>query len=407
MIILVHYGEIALKGKNRKYFENLLVENIKKAFLREKINVKIKKTNSQIIINITDFDKNSDKINLEEKIKTILENIPGIYDFSFVKQIAYKEKEDEHKKILEELKKIIVEELKQKYNVEERKKLTVSVNTKRSEKSFKIKSPEINAIIGEELYNNGFKINIKNSDIKIYIRILKDKILYYYEKYKGIGGLPLKQGKVLCLLSGGIDSCVAPYYIIRRGLKVDFLHFHTFKENKKVLDTKIKKIIKVFNKYQFESKLYLLPYHEYQLSTIGKFDYKYDLVLFKNFMLRIAEKLLLEKGYDAIITGDNLGQVASQTIENLKSSSYNVKSLILRPLIGFDKEQIIEKAKSIKTYDYAIEEYKDCCSIISKKPHTKVSIEKLKEIMNKIDYEKIVEDNYNLIEEYKIKEYEY
>ncbi len=407
MFVLVHYGEIALKGKNRKFFENMLVENIKKSFLRENINIKVERINSQIFIRILE-EKEEKNVDFKQKVKLILENIPGIYDFSFVKIVERKKDDLEtlkvlKKRIVEDLKTILEEKNKNKnINV-----FTVSVNTKRSDKSFTIKSPEVNAIIGEELYNNNFKIDIKNSEVKVYVRILKDKILYYYEKYKGIKGLPLKQGKVLCLLSGGIDSSVAPYYIIRRGLKVDFLHFHTFKSNEEVLNTKIKKIIKKFNKYQYESKLFLLPYHEYQLSTYEKIPYKYDLVVFKNFMLKIAEKIAEEKGYDAILTGDNLGQVASQTIENIKSTSYNVNTIILRPLIGFDKEEIIEKAKIIGTYDYAIEEYKDCCSIISKKPHTKVKVEKLKTILEKIDYEKLIEESYNLIEEFKIKEYEY
>ncbi len=398
MLILVHYGEIALKGKNRKFFENMLVENIKKAFKRINLDLKVKKVNSQLLLKIEKEEKERDKIIL------ILKNIPGIYDFSFVKKIERK-KNSSDKKVLEELRKKIIEELKEKYK--DKETLTFSIITKRSDKSFTIKSPEVNSYIGEELYNNNFKIDIKNSKIKIYIRILKDEILYYYEKYYGMKGLPLKQGKVLCLLSGGIDSSVAPYYIIRRGVKVDFLHFHTFKENSLVLNTKIKSIIKIFNKYQFESKLYLIPYHEYQLSTFNKIPERYDLVVFKNFMLKIAEKIALEKGYDAIITGDNLGQVASQTLENIRSTSFNIRHTILRPLIGFDKEEIIKKAKEINSYKYAIEDYKDCCSIISKKPHTRVKVEKIKEIIEKIDYKKLIEDNYKLLEEYTIKEYEY
>ncbi len=408
MFVLVHYGEIVLKGKNRKFFESMLVENIKKSFLRENISIKVEKVNSQILLyikkgSIGSIKEREENKSLEEKVKLVLKNIPGIYDFSFVKIIERKNNDLETLNIL---KNNIISILKSKF-YENYKDYTFSINTKRSDKSFTIKSPEVNAIIGEELYNNNFKINIKNADVKIYVRIIKDKILYYFEKHKGIGGLPLKQGKVLCLLSGGIDSSVAPYYIIRRGLKVDFLHFHTFKENKEVLDTKIKSIIKKFNKYQYESKLFLIPYHEYQLSTYEKIPYKYDLVVFKNFMLKIAEKIVKEKGYDAILTGDNLGQVASQTIENIKSTSYNVKEIILRPLIGFDKEEIILKAKEINTYEDAIKEYKDCCSIISKKPHTKVKIEKLKSILEKIDYDKIIEENYKLLEEYIIKEYEY
>jgi thiamine biosynthesis protein ThiI len=210
-------------------------------------------------------------------------------------------------------------------------------------------------------------------------------------------------GKILCLLSGGIDSPVATFLMMKRGCTVDFLHFHTFRTNSDVLKTKINRLVDILNNYQDESKLYLIPYSGYEIFSQNKLWEKYDLIAFKYYMIKLAEKFALEKYYDAIITGDNLGQVASQTIENLKISSVDLKIPLFRPLITYDKQEIIDLAKKIGTYEMSIEKYKDCCSILSKNPSTRTSQEKFTEIMKNFDLDFLIEKSLKEIEKFDVK----
>ena len=354
MKALIHYAEIALKKKNRSYFENILINNIKNTL---KSNLKkVEKDHKRIILTLK---KEDNKLN----------NIFGIKNYSYIKEINPNTAE-----IIKESLKLI------------KKEKEISIQIKRSDKSFPLTSIELSKKIGTQLTKKKKKINFSNPEITIYIEITRNKTYLYTKKIKSLGGLPVSStGKVLCLFSGGIDSAVAPYLAMKRGCKVDYLHIHTSKNNN-LSKTKIPKIIKKLNKYQLNSKLILIPYHNFQLGTIGKIDQNLDLVIFKNFILKLAESF----NYQAILTGDNLAQVASQTLENLSSTQFNVKKLILSPLLTYDKEEIINLAKEIDTFNLAIEEYKDCCSIISKKPLTKVSITKLEKTLTKINMEEII-----------------
>ncbi|MBI4918854.1 7-cyano-7-deazaguanine synthase, partial [archaeon] len=232
---------------------------------------------------------------------------------------------------------------------------------------------------------------------KIFIELTK-KAYIYTEKIQAHGGLPVgSSGKVICLLSGGIDSPVAAWLAMRRGCKVDFLHFHTFQENKQVLGTKIENLVKKLNEYQGRSRLFLIPYHIYQFESLNTNE-RIDLVLFKNFILRMAQEIAIKEDYKAIITGDNLGQVASQTLQNLQATSYCVNTLILRPVITYTKDEIIKLAQEIGVYEESIKEYKDCCSILSKKPLTRASIEQVESALGKIDIKEITNKSLEKLE---------
>src|SRR3989344_5851928 len=338
MKVLVHYNEIGLKGRNRAYFENSLINNIRKKI---KFN-NLKKEEKRVI-----FDTNED-IN-------ILKDVFGISHFSIVEEV-----ENKVDKILDK---------------------------------------------AESLMGDAKRLGLKTnrSDKKVYIEITNKNAYIYSEKIKGLGGLPIGvSGKVLLLFSGGIDSALAAFLLMKRGCKVDFLHFHALRNNNEVMDSKIINILNILKKYQEEIKLYLVPYHNYQLSVMEKFDDKLDVVMFRNFILMFGQLIAKKKKYKGIGTGDNLGQVASQTLDNLNAAGYRVTLPILRPLLTFDKQEIIDLAKKIGTYEESIKIYKDCCSIISKKASTSVKIKSVEENLEKIDFDKIIEKSLEEMEIRKI-----
>ena len=379
--VLIHHAEIGLKKGNFSFFEKKLVENIKKS--AEKNKIKLNEIIRQEKRIIADFDAK------QEKVSELLKKVFGIKNFSFVYEVE---------KDISKLKKE-VENILKKFKIKK-----IAFETKRSDKAFSLNSVEINKEFGEISNKLGLKVDYKNFEEKIFTEVTSKKIFVYTEKIPGLGGLPVgTSGRVLVLLSGGIDSPVASWLMMKRGCKVDFLHFHTFKNNKQGFDSKIKTLVEKLNEYQRKSKLYLVPYSTYEILTQGEVLQKYDLVLFKYFMLKFAEKFAIENNYDAIVLGDNLGQVASQTIENLRATSFGISTLIFRPLLTYDKQEIIDLSKKIGTYEMSIKKYKDCCSILSKKPSTKTKLEFFENILKKVDVDEIVNKSLKELEEYEIK----
>ena len=385
MKALIHHAEIGLKKGNFAFFEKKLVENIKKSAYNHKIKInRITRHEKRII---ADFSSSNKK-----KVSNVLSNVFGIKYFSFVYEvdINIKELEKEVEKILKQFKK--------------NKTKKIAFQAKRSDKSFPLTSVEINAKLGEISYDLGLKVDYKNFEKKIFIEITRKKIYIYTDKINGLGGLPIgTSGRVLVLFSGGIDSPVASWLIMKRGCTVDFLHFHAFKNNKQAFNSKIKILAEKLNQYQNKSKLYLVPYSTYSIFTQGEIQGKYDLVLFKYFMLKFAERFAEKNNYDAIVLGDNLGQVASQTIENIKASSFGIQEMIFRPLLTYDKQEIVDLSKKIGTYDLSIEKYKDCCSILSKKPSTKTKIEKFEKVLKDVNIEEIIDKSMKELEVFDIK----
>ncbi len=370
MFVLVHHSEIILKGKNRGFFENILVRNIQNHFGE----IKIKKDMGRILCTV------DDKTDINE-----FKKIFGIKDFAKVEIV-------DRNKLFEK-----VEEILKGLSVK-----TLSPEVRRSDKSFPLTSIEVSKKIGEIANKLGIKIDFKNAEKKLNVQITEKNVYVFPERQQAYGGLPVgTSGKVLCLLSGGIDSPVAAWMAMKRGCHVDFLHIHTYRENKEVLGTKIEALAKKLNEYQGNSKLYLVPYHNYQFESLSSNE-RIDLVLFKNFILRLAQEVVQKENYGAIITGDSIGQVASQTMQNLQSTSYGINSLVLRPVICFNKDEIIDLAQEIGVYEESIKEYKDCCSIIAKRPLTRASTEQVKKGNEEIDMNRIVAESMKSLEEVKI-----
>jgi tRNA uracil 4-sulfurtransferase len=387
MVVIIHHNEIILKGRNRSYFEKKLIENIKRAFLQEKIEVvSVKRDEARIICNI------QDETNHVELIKKALMTVFGIKNFAIAVKIP---------KNIDAIKtqaRIYLEILKNQ-NITKIRPIT-----KRSDKSFPLNSPEINAQIGEIANELGIKVQYKPTIEEIYTEVTTKSIYMFISRMNGLGGLPQgTAGKVLCLHSGGIDSPVSAYLMMKRGCQVDYLHFHSLRENKEVISSKIAAQVKILNKYQDPGILFTIPYHTYQLKVLGNINEKYEVVIFRNFMILLAQKLAHKLGYKALIMGDSVGQVASQTLENIAAANINVEIPILRPLISFDKQEIIDIAKKISTYEESIKKYKDCCSIIARKPATRISLDQIEKELGAIDMNKIIDESFDEMDEFLIK----
>lgn len=353
---IIRYSEIGLKGKNRPYFERALLSSIKRSLNYFNIEFsKITRIRGRIILHSKD-----------NKAKDALKKVFGIASFSEAIECPLK---------IEEIKKEVLEIVKSSKEIK-----TFRITTNRLVKNFNMTSQQINEIIGEAVLSGypELKVSLKNPQMNIGIEISNSKAYIYTKKEKALGGLPIPvSGNCIALLSGGIDSPVAAYQIMRRGCNVHLIHFsHTTSTNK------IKKIYEKLKEYNPLLKLSIIPFNNIENQII-----KYSPSEYRIIILRIAFIKYIEKHFpnQPIITGDNLGQVASQTLENLKTISSFSSSLILRPLISFDKQQIIDIAKEIGTYELSIQPYTDCCNLlVSTHPEIKATPEEIKEIVEKI-----------------------
>lgn len=379
--VICHYHEIGLKGKNRKFFEEKLVANIKKVLPRDYFSW-IKRISGRILIKLT--EKGREK---EEEISLKLKKVFGLVNFSFAKR-----GESE----IESIKKEALEILKAK------KFKSFKIAAKRSDKKFPLTSQEINERVGEYILER-FKIkdsklkiqvDLENPDITLFIEVVGKQTFFYTEKVSGPGGLPVTTGgKAVALLSGGIDSPVASYFLMKRGVKIIFVHFHAYPYTKKASITKAKKIVQVFQEYQQGgAKLYLVPFGEIQKEIVLKAPAKLRIIFYRRAMIKLAERIAKKEKAQALVTGESVGQVASQTLENIKVIDEAVKLPIFRPLIGFDKEEIIQKAKEIGTFDLSILPAEDCCSrFLPKHPETRAKLKEVQQIEKKVPLKTLIE----------------
>jgi len=370
-MIVIHYGEIGIKGKNRIKFEKLLAENIKKV-LKDKIK-KVSREYGKILVS---EKENVNHEILEEKLK----KIPGIENFSFAIQTSSD---------IEEIKKNSLK-LLEKENF-----MFFRVHSKRSDKNFPFTSIQINEIVGEEIKNKMKKeVNLNNPEITVYIEVGRKNAFIYKEKIPGIGGLPTgMQGKVVSLLSGGIDSPVASWMMMKRGCKVIFLHFYN--ETIVSYPKKIEEIIQILTETQIESKAYFVKIGEFQREVIKNVPAKYRMLIYRRFMNKIANEIAKKEGAKGIITGDSIGQVASQTLDNIICIYSSSNLPVLSPLIGMDKKEIIDIAIKIGTYNISIKPYDDCCSfMVAKHPVIKAKMDEVENMEREIHFspEKILEE---------------
>jgi thiamine biosynthesis protein ThiI len=374
--IVVHYDEIGIKKKNRPFFENRLIEDLKTKFPI----FNVCRRYGRVICKINSKDVDYEKIN------EILKITPGIANFSYALRSKL-DLEDIASKTLELI------NISKEFN-------SFRVITKRSNKNFKMNSQEINKEIGAVVLNKfkNKKVDLENADLDINIEIGEKDVFIYSNKYYGIGGLANKSsGNLLCSLSGGIDSPVAAFMLMKRGCRVIFVHIqnNTLTNNK--LEEKIKNLVKKLTRVQASCKLYIVPFSNLQKELILSVSAEYRMIIYRIFMTKILNKIAIKEKAKGIITGDSIGQVASQTIENINCIYNFAKLPIFSPLIALNKNQIIDIAKKIGTYNLSIQPYPDCCSfMIAKHPQTKAKLEDVNKILENIkNKEELIKESIN------------
>lgn len=383
---LIHYHEIALKGKNRKFFEKKLIENIKRS-LKGKYFQFVKRFSGRILLKL-----NREGAKDEKRVKERLKNIFGIANFSFAQRTS-----QNLSKIKEEAFKIL----------KKKKFKTFRITARRGDKKIPLSSKKINeklgAYIKEKLKK---KVDLENYELNCFIELVGKSAFIYLEKIKGLGGLPVSvSGKGISLLSGGIDSPVASFLMMKRGVQSVFVHFHAFPFTERASIEKAERIAKLLSFYQYFSKLYLVPFFSIQKEIMAKTPKKLRIILYRRMMFRLCELIAKKEKAKILITGESVGQVASQTPENIYVIEEATNLPVLRPLIGFDKQEIIDLAKKIRTYDISILPHQDCCSLfIPSHPETKANLKEVKKAEKNLKILKLISQTFKKIE---IKKFEF
>ena len=371
-IIIVRYCEIHLKGKNRGFFERLLQENVQKALADIPHSMRI--LNARYLIENFNED---DYAEIEKKLL----KVPGIHSFS----PAYVVKSD-----LDEITECV------KYLCDG-KAGEFKVETNRADKTFPMTSVQVSCELGGRLldFNPNLTVNVVNPQFVVSVDMRESgETLIYTDVVKGIGGLPTgSSGKGVLMLSGGIDSPVAGFMLARRGMRLDAVHFHSYPYTSEAAKEKVETLCKMVSEYAGSMNLYVVKFTHIQEEIHEKCPEELMITMMRRLMMRITEKIAFSHGGQAIITGESLGQVASQTIESITSSNSVVKIPVLRPLIALDKLEIIEIANKIGTYDTSILPFEDCCTVfLPKFPAIKPKMETILKAESALDVETLVNE---------------
>lgn len=366
---LIKYGEIGIKGKNRHLFEDALVQQIKYALKRVDGNFQVTKEQGRIYIEaLGEFD-------YEETVES-LKNIFGIVGICPVVLT----KDSGFETLAEE----IINYLKERYAD---KGQTFKVNARRARKNYPMSSMELNAALGERILEafDTMRVDVHDPDIMLHVEIRKN-INIYSEVIKGPGGMPVgTNGKALLLLSGGIDSPVAGYMIAKRGVKLDAVYFHAPPYTSERAKQKVVELAGIISKYAGPIYLKIVNFTEIQLYIYEKCPHTELTIIMRRYMMKIAEHFAKETKSYGLITGESIGQVASQTMQSLAATNEVCNMPVYRPLIGFDKQEIVALSEKIGTYETSILPYEDCCTIfVAKHPVTKPNLNIIKRSENKL-----------------------
>ena len=366
-IIACTYAEIALKGRNRKVFLRKLINNINIALKGEPVEA-VKHVESRLLVHLSDPGR-------APEVTAKLKNVFGIQWLSPVVVVPREDvdvelREDVEAERTPRLTRIcaVAAELATEARGEA---ANFKVETRRSDRAFILKSPEVSAEVGAAVHQAiGLPGKMSHPDLTVNVLVLKDNVLVFTGKEPAYGGLPFaSSGRTMVLLSGGIDSPVAAWLMMRRGSRPDFVHFYSGRNVEEADVGKIKHLVEILARFSpVPLKLFLVPVVPYEMRAIGEVPDNYDMVMFRRFMVKTAVRLARRNSCLGLVTGDSLGQVASQTLHNLGAISSDVPLPILRPLVGMDKMEITAWSKKIGAFTTSIEPYRDCCSIRSPKP---------------------------------------
>ena len=350
--IMIRYGEMALKGKKRKIFEQKLQNNLLKK-LQEFPSVRIQKTRGRMYVLLNGENP--------QEVMDRCQDIFGIHSLSFAVKV---EKEEE------EMKKAVLLAFQDAAHAK-----TFKISAKRSDKDFPIDSKELNPLLGGYILRNtdGVTVDVHQPDVEIKVEVRQEAAYITAQDYPGAGGFPVgTTGQSLLMLSGGIDSPVAGYLTMKRGVELEAVHFHSPPYTSERAKQKVIDLAQKLSNYGNSVKVHVVPFTAIQQKIHQEMPEGYSMTIMRRMMLRISEKLAARQGILSMTTGESLGQVASQTMESMNTINEVTNYPVLRPLISMDKVEIIDIARKIDTYDISIRPYEDCCTVfVPKSPKTR------------------------------------
>lgn len=372
--ILIRYGELSTKGRNKKDFIQRLRDNVRYSF-HDILPLKIRAERDRMFIDIEN----------EEKFAVLMERLPEIFGIQSFSPVASCDKD------LDAIKQLAIKMMKQYENDD----ITFKVEVRRQDKTFAYDSHQLQREIGGAvLYNyQNLSVDVKKPDVELRIEVRFDGVYVMAQVIKGAGGMPVgSNGKSLLLLSGGIDSPVAGYLMMKRGLRIEAIHFYSPPYTSDNALQKVKDLANELTKFGAKIRLHIIPFTELQVLVKESVPENMTMTTTRRMMMKIADRVREEIDAKAIITGESLGQVASQTLDSLTSINAVTNTPVLRPLIAMDKNDIIEIAQKIGTFETSIQPYEDCCTIFTPaSPKTKPKLEKVEHFESFTDYEQLIE----------------
>lgn len=376
-VIIVRYAEIHLKGKNRGYFERVFCVNLEKAL--KGLRHELRRTSGRYLVaGFQDRDA--------EEICERIARVFGVHSYS----LGYRVSND-------------LDSIFEAAKIVSPREGTFKVDTHRADKKYPMTSPELNAEIGAKLLEKfpALKVDVHEPQHVVYLDIREDGSALVFGKFEeGAGGMPVgTSSKGVLLISGGIDSPVAGYMMAKRGMEVEYLHFHSYPYTNEQAKDKVVELARILSRYTGGTSISTVKVTHIQEEIHKKCAAELNVTLLRRFMFRIAERVAKRKGAKCLITGESLGQVASQTIEGITSSNAVVTLPVLRPLIGFDKEEIIIRAKKIGTFETSVLPYEDCCTVfLPEFPAIKPKLSFIEEEEAKLDIEALVNEALDSLE---------
>lgn len=381
-ILIAKYGEIGVKGKNRYIFENKLIKNIKN-MLKPLGDFRVYKEYGRIYVDLEDYD-----------YEEVIEEVKKVFGIVGVCPAVRAEKD------YNKLKELALDMLEEK--IAEGAK-TFKVESKRGDKNLPLTSQEMSLDIGGYLVSqvkDRIAVDVRNPEVKIKCEYRENHVMVYSDTVAGYGGLPLgTNGRAMSLLSGGIDSPVASWMVAKRGMEIEAIHFHSYPFTSEKSQEKVRDLAKILAKYCGRVRLHKVNILEIQKAIGLNCKEEEMTIISRRFMMQIAERVAEKRFCDALITGESIGQVASQTIQGLTCTNAAVSIPVFRPLIAMDKTEIVDIAQKIGTFETSILPEEDCCTVFSpKKPVTKPKLDRIEKSENALDVEKLIQDAIDNIE---------
>ena len=390
-VILLRYGELHLKGRNRPFFEKALLKSIERA-LFDFQNIAINKTDGRIYISEekNGSDENSSEkpgLNGLENTGALIERLKKVFGLVSISE-AFRVKKDIS--AIKQCSEYVIDNFLE----ENPSRSSFKVQSKRSDKTFFMDSVELNASVGEHILDKfpSLHVDVHNPGVILYLEV-REHAYVYNDIIPAAGGMPsATNGKAILLLSGGIDSPVAGHMVAKRGVEPIAVHFYSFPYTGERSKQKVIDLCRMLSQYCGQLKLYIVPFTRIQQEIHEKCPQNYLTIIMRCFMMEIAQKVAEKENAKALVTGESIGQVASQTIDSLYVTDDSVSLPVFRPLIGMDKVEIMDRARKIGTYEISILPYEDCCTVfVPKNPAIHPSIQKTREAIGMLDREKLIE----------------